>query len=169
MELSRRLAPLMITAVAEEKQLLLIVAAGEGQAELLEQLAAGAAFTRQAKSAEDLRKIGLEQRQQRDDRVACQKKIQQAEIAGLKVRWLRLWLPELFAEEVPAHGGHMSMLQPADETSGAASKLGVTAWFAVPADSWRRVGQAEDETSKRRKYVSFSPLSPNTKFERLQR
>ena len=162
MDLSPRLSKLFVAAVAEERELDATVAAGEGMAEKFVTLGEEIAFLlhRQPKTIEESRKQAEQQQQLRAERLAAERAVAAAKAAGRQRAWLRLWLPELFSEIPPPHAGPLSGLQPSPKTFDAATALGVANFYNLSQDSWRKVGEQQNEDRPKRKYTSFSPLVP---------
>ena len=159
MDLSARLSKLFVVAVAEETELQQIIAAAEGMAEKFVSL--GQEFCLLTAIAptkiEKIREQIEQQQTLRDERLKAQRAVAAAERATSNLRWLELWLPELFGKVPPPHAGHLGNVQPSPKTTDIAQKNGIDAFYSVGSDSWRKIGG--DQTRKR-KYTSFSPLAP---------
>jgi len=159
MELSRRLASLMIVAAAEEMELRQIEAAGQGQAEKFADLGRELAFSSLAQPSgiEDAKELAERQQQLRAERLKAQRAIDAAEHAKSQRRWIALWLPELFGHTPPPHAGYLSNVMVAPKTGAAANALKSDVYAIA---SWRAAGEHTTDETKRRRYTSFSPLAP---------
>ena len=68
--------------------------------------------------------------------------------------------PELFSELPPPSAGPLSGLPTAPKTFDAAVSLKITGRYCVGPDGWRKISESNEQTERKRKYVSFSPLAP---------
>jgi len=108
MNLSRRLAPLMIAAVAEETELAAIEKAGEGMADKLRGIEEQWGFIHASPTPtkiEKMRELAAERQQLAAERLQSQRAIAAAERARGQRQWLHFWIPELFGLPALDHAG----------------------------------------------------------------
>ncbi len=159
-DLLPQLAKMFVAAVQEESELAAIEKAGDGMAERFASLGQELALLGATvpTKLEKMREQIEQQQQLRAQRLACERAVDSAKRASSQRQWLLAWLPELFSQSVPKHAGMLSSLQVAEKTANVARGLGVTGLYSVGVDGWRKVGESSEQTERKRKYVSFSPL-----------
>jgi hypothetical protein len=164
MNLSRRLAPLMIAAVAEETELAAIEKAGEGMADKLRGIEEQWGFIHASPpptKIEKMRELAAERKQLADERLQAQRAIAAAKTASRQRAWLQFWLAEVFGEDPLDHAGCLSSLMPSPKVFDAMVNLRIAGTvYAIGPDGWRKVNESNEQDRPRRRYASFSPTAP---------